>query len=132
MYIPCSYLIYSSHRSLESQPSSSKSTKKQTSTDPPTHPQPKASTTSTKTAGPRVQLINGRVVLDESSLVVDMSHLGAAAAAAAMESEEAGRDVVDETDGMGVHVTAASFGARKMKGRKWSSEDTELFFKVGF
>ncbi|ORY45368.1 hypothetical protein BCR33DRAFT_633590, partial [Rhizoclosmatium globosum] len=64
---------------------------------------------------------DGNVVLDESSLFVN----------APLPDEEpdiSQMEVIDESAG-NVRVTSASFAVNKIRGKRWASDDEDLFYK---
>ncbi|KAJ3223297.1 Transcription factor TFIIIB component B [Chytriomyces hyalinus] len=72
--------------------------------------------------GPKITIIDGKMVVDEASLVLDVP---------LTTVEEMDRDdieVVDETSG-NVHITSASFRYGKVRQVRWKSDDSELFYR---
>jgi transcription factor TFIIIB component B'' len=70
--------------------------------------------------GPQLRVVNGELVIDQESLVIDQR----ARALAAADSME----VITETD-QDRFVNASSY-QRKPKGARWTAEETELFLQV--
>jgi transcription factor TFIIIB component B'' len=70
-------------------------------------------------AGPQMKLVNGQIVLDEESLVVQHSDL---------HGERAPMERVEESQHMR-HITSATFGKRN-RTVKWTEEDTIKFYEV--
>lgn len=73
------------------------------------------------TLGERYQLINGEIVLDPSSLIVDR-HARAREAAATMQE-------VEEND-FTYHITSSTYLRRNLKPQQWTDEETEKFYQA--
>ncbi|KAI9326386.1 hypothetical protein BDR26DRAFT_809637, partial [Obelidium mucronatum] len=90
----------------------------------PTQPtQSTQSAAPTSSQGPRIQIIDGKIVIDDSSLFIDAPNTQAI--------EETHRDdmeVVDESAGT-QHITSASFRVNKIRRTVWSPEANERFYK---
>ena len=69
--------------------------------------------------GPRLHFVNGRLVVDESSLTVPSGH---------DEDPTAMLDQLEEVDDTAVVATATSFSSRA-KGRTWTDDETRLFYR---
>ena len=96
----------------------------QESTTAPPPPPPPENDKSTTTAGPVVQIINGEIVLQESSMLVPNARKSVA------EVEEEFQHVVEE-EGNTTTVGASynSFVSRR-KPQHWTVEETKLFYKA--
>lgn len=70
----------------------------------------------------QIRIVNGQMVIDQNSLVVDQ-HARAELRAGAMET-------VEERDA-DRFVNSSTWG-KKLKGERWSREETDLFFDVRF
>lgn len=70
--------------------------------------------------GETYQLINGQIVLNESSLQVDR-HAHAAAEAAYLEAQE--------EDEFTHKITSSTYLRRNMRGQQWTDEETALFYR---
>ncbi|GAB1320230.1 hypothetical protein MFIFM68171_10440 [Madurella fahalii] len=73
------------------------------------------------TLGERYQLINGEIVLDPTSLIVDR-HARAREAAATMQE-------VEEND-FTYHITSSTYLRRNLKPQQWTDEETEKFYQA--
>ncbi|KAJ3238619.1 Transcription factor TFIIIB component B [Chytriomyces hyalinus] len=71
--------------------------------------------------GPKITIIDGKMVVDESSLVLDVP------LTTVEEMDRDDMEVVDETSG-NVHITSASFRYGKIRRIRWTSDDSELFY----
>ncbi|KAI8619266.1 hypothetical protein BC830DRAFT_804814 [Chytriomyces sp. MP71] len=74
--------------------------------------------------GPRIQIVDGQIVVDESSLVVT-----AVPAAQQEDEDREDMEVVDESAGS-VHITSASFRTGKIRGNRWNAAETDEFFRA--
>ncbi|KAJ3020644.1 UNVERIFIED_CONTAM: Transcription factor TFIIIB component B [Siphonaria sp. JEL0065] len=83
----------------------------------------KSSTPATTGGGPRIQIIDGRIVIDDSSL-----YISAPDSQAIEDHSREDMEIVDESAGM-ERITSASFMVNKIKGKKWKKEDHDLFYK---
>ncbi|KAJ3329366.1 Transcription factor TFIIIB component B, partial [Blyttiomyces sp. JEL0837] len=80
---------------------------------------PSASTPiSASRAGPRIHIVDGEIRVDVDSLVVP----------AGTPAEQEDMEILDETAAT-QHITSASFQTNKIKGHRWTAEDTLRFHK---
>ncbi|KAI8840862.1 hypothetical protein BJ741DRAFT_596838 [Chytriomyces cf. hyalinus JEL632] len=84
-------------------------------------PPPSVRPGSQANVGPKITIIDGKMVVDESSLVLDVP------LTTVEEMDRDDMEVVDETSG-NVHITSASFRYGKIRRIRWTSDDSELFY----
>ncbi|KAJ3341736.1 hypothetical protein HDU83_006489 [Entophlyctis luteolus] len=90
--------------------------------NPPTEPRHQQKQQQQQNVGPKIQIVDGQIVIDETSLVIN--------APVPMDSDETNQDmeIIDESAGA-LHITSASFRFNKITGKRWKKDDVDLFYE---